>query len=652
MDSAVVPGGAGAAPSSREKSGEGPTISDMTDSRTRPRPLHRRRTTRAAAGVLAVALAVGGCSLLSPDDGRKTLESFAEALGNEDAAAAAQLTTDPAAAQAAIEKSLDGLSEGDARPDVQVSAEDGKPSDGPVALDYTWNAPADPSGAPRSVTGNGTARMEKIGEDWKIDWAPTVLDDRFADGESMHLAPALDYSGKILDASGNPAMEWLPVTNVQIPVADAGLEASLPDEVGAIVGERFPEITGPSIRDGAKAASDAAAQDGTPAPEAYTVVTLRDEDLAPLKDRLEGLPGVTLAPDHKLISAGIGGATVDAVAGPLTERLSASGGWSMGIAGSGGVIRQELASAPARPIGDLTSTLDPAVQAAAQSAVDGSGVPSSIVAMRPSTGEILAVAENGAASAFGPVAVQGQFPPGSTFKAVTTSAALTEGVIGPDSTVPCPGVISVDGRTIPNEDEFALGDVPITTAFAKSCNTSQAFLSSGLQDDSLRDTAAKLGIGPDLSIPGIDASTGQVPVAEKGPARVEASIGQGTVTTNPLGLTEMSATIARGGALVLPSFLRGEPATVANQPAPLDPSVVEAIQGYMRAVVTSGTATGANGVPGLHGKTGTAEIGTGLAHGWFTGYTGDLAFTVLMQNADSSTPAVSMAANFASQVPS
>ena len=65
---------------------------------------------------------------------------------------------------------------------------------------------------------------------------------------------------------------------------------------------------------GAKAATDAAAQDGTPAPEAYTVVTLRDEDLAPLKDRLEGLPGVTLAPDHKLISAGIGGATVDAVA--------------------------------------------------------------------------------------------------------------------------------------------------------------------------------------------------------------------------------------------------------------------------------------------------------------------------------------------------
>lgn len=605
----------------------------------------------ATAAALVVGLALGGCSLISPDDGKKQLDSFAEALSGEDAAAAAALTTDPAAAQAAIEKSLDGLAEGDQRPDVQVSAEDGKPSDGPVTLDYTWNAPAAEGGAPRSVTGTGTAAMEKVGDEWKVTWAPTVLDDRFADGDSMRLAPALDYSGKVLDASGNPAMEWLPVTNVQIPTADAGMEDTLPDQVGAIVGESYPEITGPSIRDGAKAASDAATQEDKPAPEAYTVVTLRDEDLAPLKDRLAALPGVTLAPDHKLVSAGIGGATVDSVAGPLTDRMSAVGGWSLGIAGPGGVIQQELASAPAQPIGDLTSTLDPGVQAAAQSAVDGSGVPSSIVAMRPSTGEILAVAQNGAATSLGPVAVQGQFPPGSTFKAVTTSAALTVGEIGPDSTVPCPGVISVDGRTIPNEDEFALGDVPISTAFAKSCNTSQAFLSSGLEDNSLRDTAAQLGIGPGFSIPGLDASTGQVPVAEKGPARVEASIGQGTVTTNPLGLTEMSATIANGGQLVLPSFFRGEPATVDNPPAPLDPGVIQAVQGYMRQVVTSGTATGASGVPDLHGKTGTAEIGTGLAHGWFTGYTGDLAFTVLMQNADSSKPAVSMAADFASAAP-
>ena len=264
---------------------------------------------------------------------------------------------------------------------------------------------------------------------------------------------------------------------------------------------------------------------------------------------------------------------------------------------------------------------------------------------------MVAAAQNDAASSLGPVALQGHFPPGSTFKVVTTSAALGAGVVGANDTVSCPGVATVDGRTIPNEDEFALGQVSMGTAFARSCNTTQAMLSSGLTDTALRDTAAQLGLGTEMTIPGLDAYTGEVPVVEQGPARVEASIGQGTVTASPFGLALMSASVAANGNLVLPMFFQGEPATVPNPPAPLDPGVASTIQDYMRQVVTSGTGTGAGGIPDLRGKTGTAETGIGDPHGWFTGYVGDLAFAVLMQEADSSKPAVSMAANFLSQAP-
>lgn len=610
----------------------------------------RRPWTRLSAAALVATLALGGCSIFTPDNGSSELDSFIEALNNEDAGAAAALTTDPEAARASIEKSLSGLSTDEQGPDLEIDRGDGDLPDGTVSLGTTWTLAPDREGTPRTITGTGAAGMTKVGEDWKVEWDPTVLDDRFGEGDSLLLEDKLDYSGRVLAADGTPSMEWLPVTNVQIPMSEITPESHAPEQVAALVGQQFPEITAQSIRDGAQSAIDGAAESGEAEPENYTVVSLREEDIAPIRDQLAGTENVLLDEDHRLISVGLPSPAMSSVEEPLRERMGERGGWAAGIASSG-VMREELASAAPEPIGDITTTLDPAIQSAAQSAVSGSGFASSIVAIRPSTGELVAAAQNDAASSLGPVALQGHFPPGSTFKVVTTSAALSEGVVGANDTVSCPGVTSVDGRTIPNEDEFALGQVSMGTAFARSCNTTQAILSSGLTDTSLRDTAAQLGLGTEMTIPGLDAYTGEVPVAEQGPARVEASIGQGTVTASPFGLALMSASVAANGNLVLPTFFQGEPATVPNPPAPLDPGVANTIQDYMRQVVTSGTGTGGGSIPDLRGKTGTAETGMGDPHGWFTGYAGDLAFAVLMQEADSSKPAVSMAANFLSQAP-
>src|SRR5699024_9811583 len=96
-------------------------------------------------------------------------------------------------------------------------------------------------------------------------------------------------------------------------------------------------------------------------------------------------------------------------------------------------------------------------------------------------------------------------------KVATTGAALESGVVGPDEMVPCPASISVSGRTIPNDDDFALGTVPLETAFARSCNTSQAAISDRLEPEAMKETAAKLGLGVDFVTPGLTTYTGAVP---------------------------------------------------------------------------------------------------------------------------------------------
>ncbi|MBC7307867.1 MAG: penicillin-binding protein, partial [Dietzia sp.] len=112
------------------------------------------------------------------------------------------------------------------------------------------------------------------------------------------------------------------------------------------------------------------------------------------------------------------------------------------------------------------------------------------------------------------------------------------------------------------------------------------------------------------------------------------------------GMAVMTASLANGGRMILPQLIDGMPAVANDSPEPLDPAVVDTLRRYMVQTVQSGTATAARSVPGLGGKTGTAEVGSGPAHGWFVGFTGDIAVAVLLEGADSSGPAVELAADF------
>jgi hypothetical protein len=293
----------------------------------------------------------------------------------------------------------------------------------------------------------------------------------------------------------------------------------------------------------------------------------------------------------------------------------------------------------------LASTLSGPVQAAAQAAVDGAGFPAMLVAIQPSTGDIMAVAQNAAAGAE-PNALSGLYAPGSIFKIATAAAVLERNVAGADTVLPCPGSVQIGQRSIPNDDNFSLPSLPLHSAFAHSCNTTFAQLASGLPGDALVDAANQLGINADFVIPGIATEAGKVVKPANSAEQSEAAIGQGKVQTSPFGLALAAATIAAGKAVTPKLWQRLE--TKVNTPYQAPPDAITGqLRSMMREVVTGGTATGLAGRGSVAGKTGTAQFGDGSrANGWFTGYRDDLAFSVLLLGSNSSKPAVSVAAAF------
>ena len=605
---------------------------------------HTRRRKRPSVGIAAVALAVvvtgSGCAALTGDTGSDELQQFLSALEDGDLAGAAALTTDPAAAERALTASIDQMP----RPTLSADTPDGdrRPDSDPVTVAITWDFGAagdedEPDSATRSITTAGEARTTKVDDQWKVEWAPTILDTRLEPGGQLAFTTVADYDTDILDRTGTPLMQWTPVTMVTLAPDAAGSA----DAVAGLVNAAAPTITGQTIREGMAESAE----------QPYQVVALRPSDADPLREQLAAVPGVTLPEQGQLIRTDrdLTSPVLDGLPNAWTQELDASGGWSAEIVNPG-AEPIELGGAPFGEVDDLVSTLQISMQQQAQRAVDSSGLAASIVAIQPSTGGVLAVAQNSAADAQGPVSMQGRFPPGSTFKVVTTGAALQSGVVGPDEIVPCPASITVSGRTIPNDDDFALGDVPLETAFARSCNTSQAVISDRLAPEAMRDTARQLGLGVGFFAPGLgpDLFTGSVPVTERGPGRVEAAIGQGEVLASPFGMAVMQASLANNGQMITPHLLRGMPGTANDSPEPLPPEVVDTLRRYMVQTVQSGTATAARSIPGLGGKTGTAEVGSGPAHGWFVGSTGDIAVAVLIEGADSSGPAVTMAADFLS----
>ncbi|MBF8190661.1 hypothetical protein ITP53_34115 [Nonomuraea sp. K274] len=336
----------------------------------------------------------------------------------------------------------------------------------------------------------------------------------------------------------------------------------------------------------------------------------------------------------------------EAYLNPLKPEFEqANHGWAL-VAKVPGRPDEQLLSR--RPEGKVErTTLSRPVQAAAARALDGVD-DSAIIVIRPSTGEILALADRLKDNYS---AVRDVFPPGSIFKTIT-AAALLEAGVDPAEQVPCPGTYTIPfHRPVSNDGEVDRGVVSFTDAFAHSCNTTfveQA--TTRIDADRLRETADEWGFGRPIAT-GIGGTCGTMPDTDDPDMLAADAIGQGQVVATPLCMAAVAAAV-QSGTWRSPRLLSKEQVRRIDGPphddVPMDAGVVSALRDMMTAVVDHGTASGAGLPEGVAGKTGTAEVGEGeSAHGWFIGYRDDLAFCVFVRYGGSGrSAAVPIAARF------
>ncbi|MFD3734643.1 penicillin-binding transpeptidase domain-containing protein [Streptomyces sp. NPDC058632] len=283
--------------------------------------------------------------------------------------------------------------------------------------------------------------------------------------------------------------------------------------------------------------------------------------------------------------------------------------------------------------GTVRTTLDPAFQAAAEEQV-AKKAKSSVVLMRPSTGEILAAAN--ASRGFN-TAFQGSLAPGSTMKVLTASLLIEKGLASIDEKHPCPKYSSYGGWKFQNLDKFEIKGGTFRDSFGASCNTAFISQASELKDDDLTKQAQEVfGLSRNDWQIGVPSFDGSVPV-QKDASMAASLIGQGGVRMNPLNMASVSATVKTGEFhqpyLVSPEVDGRKPATASRT---LSAKTVTQLRQLMAYTATSGTAAEAMaGVGGDKGaKTGSAEVdGQKKPNGWFTAYRGDLAAAAVVQAA-------------------
>jgi len=307
------------------------------------------------------------------------------------------------------------------------------------------------------------------------------------------------------------------------------------------------------------------------------------------------------------------------------NRLAPSGGQIVLRDTRGTVVRtpQTWAMADGEKI---RTTIDLGVQQAAEQALGTSSYPAgALVAIDMRTGGILALG-NHPLGGYGR-ALRGTYPPGSTFKIVTATAALMNGR-NANTMLDCAASVTVSGRSFTNAENEKFGPLTLRDAFARSCNTAFISLAGSLPPGAL-DQAARL-YGFDGAPPLPIASVGGIfPTPKDSVELASASIGQGRVAVSPLQMASVAAAVA-SGAWRAP-FVVGGPIRTNQLPSKILPD----LRAFMRAVVTDGTAAGVTFPGEVFGKTGTAEYIDGNpppTHAWFVGYRGPVAFAVLIED--------------------
>ncbi len=301
---------------------------------------------------------------------------------------------------------------------------------------------------------------------------------------------------------------------------------------------------------------------------------------------------------------------------------------------------------------NVQSALDPAAQ---EAAVNGlAGRRGSVVAIVPSTGEVRAMVSipeydpnqvpkhlaqlnrDESAPLFNR-ATQAGYPPGSTMKVVTATAGLDSGELSPDSTFSGRSPIEIEGVPLANSGGEQFGTIDMTTALTNSVNTWWAQAGEKLGKDTMFKYMERYGFNakPRLDYPAFQLAASGVYDGNKllGPSDPidigRVAIGQERLRVTPLQMAEVAATVANNGELMEPRLWskvidpdgRETKLDPARQSRVMSEDTASTLNTMMQSVVREGTGT-AGAVSGIDvaGKTGTAEISSGVNDAWFIGF--------------------------------
>lgn len=564
--------------------------------------------------------------------------------------------TDPAQVDAFTEQ-IEPLARYDVEVETGKARYDG--DEATVPLHWSWSVEG------RQWEYETVAHLVLQEDEWQVRWTPETLFTDLAEGDRFEVSRTYPERAEILGARSS-------VLVTDRAVGRYGLDKTLidADEVAGSA-ERIAEATGIDVETFVASAEAAG-------PKAFVeAVVVRPDDADDLVDpTFADIPGARVVDDSlplaptrtfaRELLGTVGPATAEIIdasdgsvrAGDLVGRSGLQARYEEQLRGEAAVeidvvsaagcpkwpecdddARTTVASWDAKPASPLRLTLDQELQIAAESiladAAGGDDAPASaIVAIRPSTGEIL-VAASGPGSGGLATATEGRYPPGSTFKVVSALALLRSGVT-PDEVLPCPATIDVDGRSFKNYDGYpasAVGNISFRTGFAHSCNTNLIGARDRLEPDDLTSAASALGLGAEHDL-GFPAYLGQVPATDGQTDAAAALIGQGRLLASPLAMATVAASVQAGGAVV-PYLVEGTTAN-ADVADPLTDAEAETLRDFMRAVVTEGTAPFLQSVPGedVRAKTGTAEHGADPdaadPHAWMIAAQGDLAVAVFI----------------------
>ena len=314
-----------------------------------------------------------------------------------------------------------------------------------------------------------------------------------------------------------------------------------------------------------------------------------------------------------------------------------------------------LGAVEPRPGNNVRLTLDGRLQRVAERALDETGRSGAVVALDPQTGEVLVLASRPAPNpnefALGipleswqrltrdprkPLqnrALQGQYPPGSTYKVVTALAAIEDGKLVPDLRVHCSGSMRFGRRRYRCWKEEGHGEVDLHRALVESCDVFFYTLGAKLGVDRLAHYARALGLGRKTGIEFLPESAGLVPTADwkqrrfdepwMGGETLSIAIGQGFNLWTPIQLATSYAAIANGGALLRPfvvqqvedpqgNVLRSWGTDTLGR-VPVSRSSLSTLRAALRGVVHDEHGTGWRMRRLAHGldaaaKTGTAQV--------------------------------------------